>query len=117
VSGENGAETSRYTLGVGGRRPSIPTPVDDVFRHLSTCLTGRADGTRSVSDTGPILTVDATRTEVDMGSITPYESAKGRRCRVRYRKSRSHRGGEARLHDDARSETVPLHGDGVEVEG
>lgn len=29
----------------------------------------------------------------------------------------SHGDGEARLHDDARSEAIPLHGHGVEVEG
>jgi hypothetical protein len=42
----SGVATDRYTLGVGERRPSTSTPVDDVFRHLSTSLTGRIDGIR-----------------------------------------------------------------------
>lgn len=36
-----------------------------------------------------------------MGSTTPYESAKGRWYRVRYRKPGQHPGGKARLHHDA----------------
>src|SRR3546814_3412515 len=39
-----------------------------------------------MSDTGPILTIGPARAEVEMGSITPYESVNGRRYRVRYRK-------------------------------
>ena len=85
MSGENGGATDRYTLGVGGRRPSTPTPVGDVFRHLSTSLIGCIDDPGRVSDTGRILTVEPARAEVEMGTITPYETAKGRRYRVRYR--------------------------------
>lgn len=85
MSGENGGANDRYTLGVRDK-PSTPTPIDDVYRHLSTHLIGRVEGIRSVSDTMAILTVEPARAEVEMGSITPYETAKGRRYRVRYRK-------------------------------
>jgi hypothetical protein len=57
-SGENGDANDRYTLGVGGRRRSTPTAVDDVFRHFSTSVIGRVDGVRPVSDTGSILTLN-----------------------------------------------------------
>jgi len=56
VSGENGDATDRYTLGVGGKRRSHPTPVDNVFRHLTTSVIGRVDEARAVFDTDPILT-------------------------------------------------------------
>ena len=58
MSGENGDVTERYTLGVG-ERPLGSTPVGDVFRHLSTSFIDRVDGVGLVSDTGPILTVEA----------------------------------------------------------
>jgi hypothetical protein len=60
--------------------------VDDVFRHLSASVIGSVDGIRPVSDTRPILAVEPARAKVEMGTITPYETAKGRRYRVRYRK-------------------------------
>ncbi|WP_288121150.1 hypothetical protein [Microbacterium sp. 69-7] len=39
-----------------------------------------------MSDTVPILAINPPRSEVEMGSVTPYETAKGRRYRVLYRK-------------------------------
>lgn len=53
---------------------------------MAPSFIGRVDDIRMVSDTGPILTIDPTRAEAEMGTIASCETAKRRRYRVRYRK-------------------------------
>jgi hypothetical protein len=63
-----------------------PTTNSHTQRRCAARRIDAIDQVVSVSDAGSILTVEPARAEVEMGSITPYESAKGRRYRVRYRK-------------------------------
>ena len=111
------AGPDRYTLGVGGRRPSTPTPVDDVFRHLSTSVIGGVDGVRPSVRHWPDTDRRAGTSGGRDGQHHPVRNGEGPPLPRALSQAGSHRGGEARLHDDARSEAVPLHGHGVEVEG
>lgn len=75
------------------------------------------DAVCPVSDTALILTIKPARAEVEMGTITPYETVKGRRYRVRYRKP-DHAEAEKRGFTTMRdAQQYPYHGYGVEVEG